>query len=58
MTEDQKWQREIDIEETYQLRVACSRMRAGETPPSGPVTYLCWWYFEAQQAINLKRQMT
>jgi hypothetical protein len=27
--------------------------RAGRTKTTGPVSYLCWWYFEAKQKRKL-----
>jgi len=49
MTEDQKWQREIELERESDLRHELKNKRAGETPPSGSVNYLCWWYFDIKR---------
>jgi len=50
MTEEQKWQREIEIENQYFLYQSAKDQRAGDQSPSGPCSRLCWWYFEVQQS--------
>jgi hypothetical protein len=50
LDENEKWERERNLERIDEERAIS---RAGHTKTTGPVSYLCWWYFESK----IKRQL-